>query len=145
MVLHTALNLIEPPKEKELLKLQLIEGSLYVNNIEILNKKAVACMKVLRVLFEQFLNDCKKELPPEKHMLLRITEIEKRLNLDPEADPEHHIRKPLNTIQRTIKTTLAKKLGLNIERNDVIQTVGWPGSSRRDYGYRINPFTVVVR
>ncbi len=125
--------------------MQLIEGSLYVNNIEILNKKAVACMKVFRILFEQFLHDCKKELPPEKHMLLSITEIEKRLNLDPEADPEHYIRKPINTIQRTIKTTLAKKLGLNIERNDVIQTVGWPGSSRRDYGYRINPFTVVVR
>ncbi|HCE59727.1 MAG TPA: hypothetical protein DEQ74_02770, partial [Wolbachia sp.] len=62
-----------------------------------------------------------------------------------EADPEHHIRKPLNTIQRTIKTTLAKRLGLNIGRNDVIQTVGWPGSSRKDYGYRINPFTVVIK
>ncbi len=78
-------------------------------------------------------------------MLLSITEIEKRLNLDPEADPEHYIRKPINTIQRTIKTTLAKKLGLNIERNDVIQTVGWPGSSRKHYGYRINPFTLVIK
>ncbi len=61
-ILHTALNLIEPPKEKELLKLQLIEGSLYVNNIEILNKKAAACMKVFRILFEQFLHDCKKRI-----------------------------------------------------------------------------------
>lgn len=144
-ILHTSLEQIEPAREKELLELQLVEGSLYVNNIEILNKKAVACMKVFRILFEQFLHDCKKELPPEKHTLLSITKIEKHLNLDQEADPEHHIRKPLNTIQRTIKTTLAKKLGLNIERNDVIQTVGWPGSSRKDYGYRINPFTVVVR
>lgn len=36
-------------------------------------------------------------------------------------------------MQRTIKATLAEKLGLNIERDDVIQTLGWQRSS---YGYR---------
>jgi len=144
-ILHTTyvpLKQIEPTKKKDLLELQLIEGKLYVSNIEIINEKAVACMRVFRVLFEQLLDDCKKGLSPA---LLSIHELTKRLNLDTEADPEHHIRKPLNTIQRTIKTTLAKKLGLNIGRNDVIQTVGWPGSSRKDYGYRINPFTVVIK
>lgn len=144
-ILHTAyapLKRIEPAKKKDFLELQLIESKLYVSNIEIINEKAVACMRVFRVLFEQLLDDCKKGLSPA---LLSIHELTKRLNLDTEADPEHHIRKPLNTIQRTIKTTLAKRLGLNIGRNDVIQTVGWPGSSRKDYGYRINPFTVVIK
>ncbi|WP_265022898.1 hypothetical protein [Wolbachia endosymbiont (group B) of Ischnura elegans] len=59
-ILHTSLNLIEPPKEKELLKLQLIEGSLYVNNIEILNKKAVACMRVFAYYLNNFCMIVKK-------------------------------------------------------------------------------------
>ncbi|WP_342068454.1 hypothetical protein [Wolbachia endosymbiont (group B) of Melanargia galathea] len=147
-ILHTAyipLKQIEPAKERKLLELQMVEGTICVNNIKIMNEKASTCINVFRVLFKQFLHDCEKELLPEKYTLLSIHQLEKLLNLDKETDPEHYIRKPINTIQRTIKTTLAKKLGLNIERNDVIETVGWPGSSRKDYGYRINPFTLVIK
>ncbi|MDN5248196.1 MAG: hypothetical protein QWI36_03615 [Wolbachia endosymbiont of Tyrophagus putrescentiae] len=144
-VLHTAyvpLKRVEPAKERKLLALQMVEGTIYINNIKIIDEKASTCINVFRVLFKQFLHDCGEELLPEKYTLLSIHELEQRLNLEIEADPEHHIRKPLNTIQRTIKTALAKKLGLNIERNDVIQTVGW---SRSSHGYRINPFTVVIK
>ncbi|WP_245611041.1 MULTISPECIES: hypothetical protein [unclassified Wolbachia] len=45
-------------------------------------------------------------------------------------------------MQKTIKATLAEKLGLSIERNDVIQTLGWQRSS---HGYRINPFTLTIK
>lgn len=142
---YVSLKYVEPIVVKKPLELKVIESRVYVNDIEIINKKAGSCLNVFRVLFRQFLHDCGKELPPTKHTLLSINQLEKSLNLSLEADLEHQIRKPLNTMQRTIKATLAKKLGLNIERNDVIQTVGWPGSSCRDYGYRINPFNVVIK
>ena len=48
-------------------------------------------------------------------------------------------------MQRTITEKLASKLGLNIERNDVIQALGWPGSGGKEYGYRLNPFTLVPK
>jgi hypothetical protein len=142
---YISLKRVELIVPKKLLELQVIEGTVYINNIEVINKKAVSCLNVFRVLFKQFLHNFETELPPEKHTLLSMNQLEKRLNLSLDADLEHQIRKPLNAIQRTIKTLLAKELGLNVERNDVIQTLGWPGSSGRDYGYRINPFTLTIK
>lgn len=142
---YVPLKRVEPAAVKKLLELQFVESTVYINDIEVINEKAKSCLNVFRALFKQFLNDCKNELPPEKYTLLSINELGKSLGLGLEVDLEHYIRKPLNTIQRTVKATLAKKLGLNIKRNDVIQTLGWPGSSRKDYGYRINPFTVTIK
>lgn len=139
---YISLNRVEQIMPKKLLELQVMEGTVYINDIEVINKKAASCLNVFRVLFKQFLQDCGEELLPERHTLLNINQLEKHLGLSLEADLEHQIRKPLNIIQRTIKATLAEKLGLSIERNDVIQTLGWQRSS---HGYRINPFTLTLK
>lgn len=142
---YISLKRIEHAKERKLLELRLVEGTLHVNDIEVVSEKAVACINIVQTLFGQFLDDCKKGLPPEKYTLLSIKEIGKRLDLSQEADLEQKIRRPLNKMQERIKSILARKLGLNIERDDVIQTVGWPGSSSKGNGYRINPFTLVIK
>lgn len=48
-------------------------------------------------------------------------------------------------MQRTIKEKLANQLGLNIKRDDVIQTIGWPELTCKEHGYRLNPFTLVLK
>jgi hypothetical protein len=139
---YISLKQVEQIMPRKLLELQVVEGRVYINGVEIINKKAASCLNIFRILFRQFLHDCEKELPPEKHTLLNINQLEKLLGLSLEADLEHQIRKPLNKMQKTIKATLAKELGLSIERNDVIQTLGWQRSS---HGYRINPFTLTIK
>ncbi|MDR1139419.1 MAG: hypothetical protein LBJ80_04175 [Rickettsiales bacterium] len=139
---YISLKRVEPIVPTKLLELQVVKGMVYVNSVEVINKKAVSCLNIFRILFKQFLHDCEKELPPEKHTLLNINQLEKLLGLSLEADLEHQIRRPLNKMQKMIKATLAKELGLSIERNDVIQTLGW---QRLSHGYRINPFTLTIK
>ncbi|WP_265033211.1 hypothetical protein [Wolbachia endosymbiont (group A) of Sicus ferrugineus] len=85
------------------------------------------CVSIFRVLFKQFLNDFENDVPLEKHIPLSIEKIADRLTFHSEiTDLEQQIRYPLNKMQRTIKEKLANQLGLNIKRDDVIQTIGWP-------------------
>lgn len=136
----------KPLVSEKTLELQVKDGVVYINNAEIISKKAPSCFNIFQLLLTQYLKDFALGLSPEKHTLLSINKLEKLLNLNLEiTDLEQQIRKPLNKMQRTIKEKLASKLGLNIERNDVIQTLGWPGSMGKEYGYRLNPFTLVLK
>ncbi len=141
---YISLKQVKPLIPEKTLQLQIKDGVIYINNIEVINKKAISCFNIFQILLEQFLSDFAMGLAPEQHTLLSINKLEKRLKLEV-TDLEQQIRKPLNKMQRTIKDKLASKLGLNSERNDVIQTLGRPGPLRKEYGYRLNPFTLILK
>ena len=58
---------------------------------------------------------------------------------------ETSVRRALNRLQSDIETAVKKKLGLPIDREDILQTCHWKGHHERGHGYRINPFTVAAR
>lgn len=81
-----------------------------------------------------------------KILFIETRKIAESLGLDlSTTDLEQQIRHPLNKMQRTIKKKLASKIGLNINRNDIIQTLRWSGIGTKEYGYAINPLTVVLK
>ena len=60
-------------------------------------------------------------------------------------DDETRVRRALNYLQFDIETAVKKKLGLPIDRQDIVQTCRWKGHGEADHRYRINPFTVTAR
>ncbi|APR98641.1 hypothetical protein [Wolbachia endosymbiont of Folsomia candida] len=136
----------KPALPKKALQLQFTGGVVYINDIEVVNKRAKLCISIFDVLFKQFLHDFSNDVPKEEHKPLSIEKIAERLNFHAEiTDLEQQIRYPINKMQRTIKEKLANQLGLGIEREDVIQTIGWPELACKEYGYRLNPFTLTLK
>ncbi|WP_214303311.1 MULTISPECIES: hypothetical protein [unclassified Wolbachia] len=141
-----SLKEVKPKLPKKVLQLKFSHGVVYINDIKVVNKRATLCVSIFRVLFKQFLNDFENDVPLEKHIPLSIEKIADRLTFHSEiTDLEQQIRYPLNKMQRTIKEKLANQLGLNIKRDDVIQTIGWPELTCKEHGYRLNPFTLMLK
>jgi hypothetical protein len=114
-------------------QISIVNGSVCINSIEIINKQAKSRIYIFRILLEQYLQDFAEGLPAESHTLLSINQIAKLLepylgNID---DVEQQVRRPLNKIQKGIEEIISKEIGLNIKRNDIIQTLGWPGFTKK--------------
>ncbi|WP_341823858.1 hypothetical protein [Wolbachia endosymbiont (group A) of Agelastica alni] len=48
-------------------------------------------------------------------------------------------------MQRTMVDKLAITLGMNVKRDDIIQTLPWSGIDIKEYGYRLNPSTLSLK
>lgn len=134
----------KPVLPKKALELKFTSGIVYINDVEVVNKRAKSCISVFNVLFKQFLHDFSNDIPKEEHKPLSIEKIADLLHSEV-MDLEQQIRYPLNKMQRMIKDKLANQLGLGIKREDVIQTIGWPELACKEYGYRLNPFTLTLK
>ena len=56
------------------------------------------------------------------------------------------MRRAVNRLQADIETTVKRKLGSAIGREDIIQTCRWRGVvGEEDHGYRLNPSSVAIR
>lgn len=102
---------------------------------------------VFRILWDQFLDDMRQAVLPEQHRLINIKDIIKEIEVRTEkyVEDETSIRRTINRLQSDIETAIKKKLGLPIDREDIVQTCRWKGQGEGDFGYRINPFTVAAR
>jgi len=99
------------------------------------------------ILWDQFLDDMRQAVPLKQHRLIEIKEIIKEIEArtDKYVEDETTIRRTINRLQSDIETAIKKKLGLPIDREDIIQTCRWKGQGEGEFGYRINPFTVAAR
>jgi hypothetical protein len=43
-----------------------------------------------------------------------------------------------------LEAAVKRKLGLPVGREDIIQTLAWQGQTGDDYGYRLNPYRVLL-
>lgn len=118
---------------------------IFVGGINVIGKQAPSRIQIFRILLEQYWRDFEEGKPKEMHTPLNLNQIAERLepHMGLIDDLEQQIRRPLNKMQKTIEETLAKELGVNIKRDDIIQTLGWPGFKKQEYGYRLNPFNLV--
>ncbi|MBA8758090.1 hypothetical protein HCR18_03315 [Wolbachia pipientis] len=129
--------------QEKTLQLQIKNGNIYINDIEVVNKQSKLGMNIFFILLEQFWHDFKEGIPPEQHKTLSIGQIADCLgNI---SDTEQQIRKPINRMQKTMAEKLAKTLGMNVKRDDIIQTLPWSGIGIKEYGYRLNPFTLLLK
>jgi len=115
--------------EKKILRLKVVDNTVYVNEIEVIGKQATSSICIFRILLKQFLHDFEEA---EEYKFLSIIQIANSLGLE---DPEQQVRRPLNRMQKIIAEKLASTLGLNIKRDDIIQACNWSG-------YRLNPSTI---
>ena len=103
--------------------------------------------QVFKILWERFLEDLIKNLPPAEFSAISlddlISEIENRENKTDAA--EMTVRRAINRLQEDIETAVKKKTGQPIDREDIVQTCHWKGQAAGLHGYRLNPKTVGVR
>ena len=118
---------------------------IFVGGVHVIGKQAPSRIQIFRILLEQYWRDFEEGKPKEMHTPLNLHQIAERLepHMGLIDDLEQQIRRPLNKMQKAIEETLAKELGVNIKRDDIIQTLGWPGFKKQEYGYRLNPFNLV--
>lgn len=118
---------------------------IFVGGIHVIGKQAPSRIQIFRILLEQYWRDFEEGKPKDMHTPLNLHQIAERLepHMGLIDDLEQQIRRPLNKMQKAIEETLAKELGSNIKRDDIIQTLGWPGFKKQEYGYRLNPFNLV--
>lgn len=118
---------------------------IFVGGVHVIGKQAPSRIQIFRILLEQYWRDFEEGKPKKMHTPLNLHQIAERLepHMGLIDDLEQQIRRPLNKMQKAIEETLAKELGVNIKRDDIIQTLGWPGFKKQEYGYRLNPFTLV--
>jgi len=102
---------------------------------------------LFRILWDQFLDDMRQAVPLKQHRLIDIKEIIKEIEARTEkyVEDETTIRRAINRLQSDIEAAIKKKLGLPIDREDIVQTCRWKGQGEGEFGYRINPFTVAAR
>ena len=135
--------MLQSPSSKlyqpKILQLHIINNAVYVNNVKVISEYSRMRLKIFYILLDQFLQDFKNGLPPEKYKFFDINQLAELLGIDSTTQSlEQKIRRPLNKMQQTIRENLLKELG--IKCNDVIESIGWPGYTAKDYGYRLNPF-----
>jgi hypothetical protein len=118
---------------------------IFVGGIHVIGKQAPSRIQIFRILLEQYWRDFEEGKPKDMHTPLNLHQIAECLepHMGLIDDLEQQIRRPLNKMQKAIEETLAKELGVNIKRDDIIQTLGWPGFKKQEYGYRLNPFNLV--
>ncbi len=118
-----------------------VEGEL------VIPKSAGSRYLIFRILWERFLGDMAKTMAPAEHNLMSLEEIVKEVEIRCRKyiEDETAIRRYINRLQTDIETTVKKKIGLPIDREDIIQTCRWKGQKEGEFGYRINPFTVTAR
>ena len=103
--------------------------------------------EIFRILWDRFLDDLRKAVPPEQHGLINIKNLIQELEsrTDKFIEDETTVRRAINRLQSDIESAVKRKLGLPIDREDIVQTCRWKGQGEGDFGYRINPFTVAAR
>jgi len=143
-------NLAAPKQivEEKYLEIKINDAGVSINNILVIGKQASSRLLIFRLLLEQYWQDFEVAKPPEQHSFLNMNQLSDLMepHLGMISDLEQQIRRPLNKMQKVIQETLAKNLGLPVQRHDVIETRGWPGcNNKQEFGYRLNPNTLLFR
>lgn len=118
-----------------------------VNGEMVVAPQSGARFAVFKILWGRFLQAVLDGTPPSEHVPLSINDLAKELEqLDGGyRDDLDNLRRAVNRLQSDIEKAVKQKLGLPIDREDIIQTCRWKGADAGDYGYRINPATVAAR
>ncbi|APR98565.1 hypothetical protein [Wolbachia endosymbiont of Folsomia candida] len=139
---YVSLQHTKPTLPEKILELQIKGNDICLNNIEVIDKLSKYGI-IFFIFLDQFFHDFKAGIPPKQYKALKIGEIADRLG--DIADLERQIRKPINRMQNIMADRLGGTLGLNVKRDDIIQTLPWSGIGIKEHGYRLNPLTIILK
>lgn len=118
-----------------------------VDGVSVVSPQASSRYLLFRILWERFIKDLLEGRPPDEFRPASIEtlsdEIQKRA--DGAVDDITSLRRNLNRFQDDIEKAVKVQIGNPINRNDIIQTCPKVDQGDRDFGYRLNPFTVLIR
>ncbi len=142
--------LFEPVAPHQVGRLFVVECGPHTARIEgeiVVSPQAGIRFEVFRILWDRFLDDLRSSTPLKDHSPIDLAGLMEELHTrtGEYIYDETSVRRALNRLQSDIETTVKKKLGLPIDREDIVQTCRWKGQGEDDHGYRINPFTVAAR
>lgn len=123
------------------------ERTVRVEGLEVIAPQAGPRLDLFRTLWDCFLDDLKKGTEPAAFEPKRVGYLAEELSArqNRNYDDEGSVRRLINRLQQDIEEAVKSKLGLAIDREDIIQTCSWSGQGSTQHGYRINPFTVLAR
>jgi len=138
---------VESTKPGRSFELEIYSDHIDLSGETILMRKATAQMKIFQVLLDQFYVDLKSGLEPEHYQPLNVDKIADVLNEGKDSDNKdlEAARRAVNRLQENLETNVKKKIGLPIDRMDIVQTVNLSDEATTDHGYRLNPFTIILR
>ena len=144
-VLIQAPAIPQPPRR---FVVELASKSVWVEGIQVVAIQAGPRLEIFRILWEQFTEDLRAGLHPQDYhtcpLRTLVGELETRRNTL--YSDETTVRRNINRLQADIETSIKRKLGLAISREDIIETCSWKGHDANDgYGYRLNPCHVALR
>lgn len=120
--------------------------SVWVEGVQVVAIQAGPRFETFQILWDQFTEDLRAGVKPEDYhpcpLQALAGSLEKRLKTvysDLTA-----VRRNVNRLQSDIESTIKRKLGLAINRQDIIETCTWKGQGTDNYGYRLNPAHVAV-
>ena len=138
---------VAPRKADRLFVVECGPNTVFLDKAQVVAPQASIRFKIFRILWDRFLNGLRSGMPAEEHSPINVKDLMKELQsrTGEYIDDETRVRRALNRLQSDIETAVKKKLGLPIDRQDIVQTCRWKGHGEGDHGYRINPFTVAAR
>lgn len=135
-----------PPTDRRFV-VQVAESGVFIEEEPVMAAQAGTRQLVFRLFWDRFLDDLREGRAPERFRWMDLPAILKELTRRtgrPQVD-EMTVRRTINRLQADLMNLLRRRRGLPVQREDIIQTCRRAGQRQREYGYRLNPFTVVVR
>jgi hypothetical protein len=124
------------------------DNVVHVNGVKVVARQAGPRFFLFRALWGQFLKDLKEGLPPDAFSptpAADLTQLLEARSKGTETIDELSIRRTINRLQADIESQVKKELGIPVGREDIVETCRKSGQTDTDFGYRLNPITVVVR
>ncbi|MBI5135810.1 MAG: hypothetical protein HZA24_00575 [Nitrospirae bacterium] len=104
-------------------------------------------LEIFRALWERFLADCAEGCTVDEFRPFELDDLagELEARVGKEFADIETVRRTVNRMQTDIEKAVKQRLGMAIDRDDIIQTVRRTGHGKGPNGYRINPSTVAIR
>jgi hypothetical protein len=121
-------------------------GQVLLDGVQVIAVQAGPRFEIFRILWERYLEDLQSGLEPEQFRTLPLTDLASALEsrLGRPYPDETTVRRYVNRLQSDLEAAVKRKLGLPVGREDIIQTLAWQGQTGDDYGYRLNPYRVLL-
>ncbi|MEO5334397.1 MAG: hypothetical protein H7839_20470 [Magnetococcus sp. YQC-5] len=102
---------------------------------------------IFRVLWDRFLEDLKNGNSLDGYRPISVYDLMEAVGTRQGKflEDETTVRRTVNRLQEDLEAAVKKKLGLPIDRHDIVETLPWKGAGGEGFGYRLNPRTVIVR
>ncbi len=138
---------VEPSSPDRRFAVEVGSNIVRVEGVKVVAEQAGLRFVVFSVLWDTFLDDLKNGLAADQFHAMPISRViaESEHRTGKKYPDETTVRRALNRLQKDIEVAIKRKVGLAIDREDIVQTCQWTSQSDNNFGYRINPFTVVVR